>query len=105
MVIHANDRRASTRACGVNSDGSIEMIRSEFPQVLLNVNTTNVGYGAAANQAIKACSAEYVLLLNSDTLLLPGALNALAAYLDQQPAAGLVGPYIQNPDGSLQLSF
>lgn len=87
-----------------STDGSIEMIRDEFPQVLLQVNSTNVGYGAAANQALRACSTDHVLLLNSDTLLLPGSLQALATYLDEHLEVGMAGPHIQNPDGSLQIS-
>lgn len=87
-----------------SSDGSAEMVRAEFPNVDLRANQTNPGYGAAANQAIMGCEAPYVLLLNSDTLLRPGALDALTDYLDRYPRAGVVGPRLVNPDGSLQRS-
>ncbi len=50
-------------------DGSVEMLRSDYPWVSLHANRTNVGYGAAANQAIAGCTTQYVVLLNSDTLL------------------------------------
>ncbi len=46
----------------------------------------------------------YVLLLNPDAELLPGALEALVAYLEARPAAGAVGPLLLNPDGSVQSS-
>src|SRR5262249_11131009 len=46
----------------------------------------------------------YVLLLNSDTLLAPGALAALAQYLDAHPRAAIAGPRLRNADGSLQPS-
>jgi GT2 family glycosyltransferase len=80
------------------------MVRAEYPWVRLHANQTNFGYGAAANQAIASCTAEYVLLLNSDTLLQPGALQALSTYLELHPYAAIVGPRLVNPDGTLQAS-
>jgi GT2 family glycosyltransferase len=87
-----------------SSDGSIAMVREEFPSVRLQVLPENPGYGAASNVAFGLCSAEYVLLLNSDTELRPGALAALVAHLDRCPRAGIVGPRLLNPDGTLQKS-
>lgn len=87
-----------------STDGSIGMVRGEFPDVVLEVNPANPGYGAGANRAIRRTSAPYVVLLNSDTLLEPGALTALRQYLDAHPRAGLVGPRLRNPDGTLQRS-
>ena len=85
-----------------SSDGSAEMVRDDYPWVVLHTNTTNLGYAAAANQAIASCTADYVLLLNSDTLPQPGALQALSAYLDLHPRVAIVGPRLVNPDGTLQ---
>jgi GT2 family glycosyltransferase len=87
-----------------STDGSAELVAREFPSVTLLVNPSNPGYGAASNAAVRRCSSEYVLVLNSDTVVQPGALAALAAYLDRHPAAGIVGPRLLNPDGSLQKS-
>lgn len=87
-----------------SSDGSVEMVRSVYPWVRLLANEVNCGYGAAANQAIASCSSRYVLLLNSDTLLGPGAHQALGNYLDQHPQAAIVGPRLLNPDGTPQAS-
>ena len=87
-----------------SSDGSVEMIRAEFPAVRLHVLPANPGYGAASNIAFGLCDAEYVLLLNSDTELRPGALRALTAHLDRCPRAGIVGPRLLNLDGTLQKS-
>ncbi|HEX9372375.1 MAG TPA: glycosyltransferase family 2 protein, partial [Roseiflexaceae bacterium] len=58
----------------------------------------------ALNQVVARSTAPYVLLLNSDTLLAPGALGALRIYLDQRPRAAVVGPRLANPDGTLQPS-
>src|SRR5262249_32929400 len=71
---------------------------------MLHANKRNLGYGAAANQAVASCTAEYVLLLNSDTLLSSGALKALGDYLDLHPRAAIVGPRLVNSDGTLQAS-
>jgi GT2 family glycosyltransferase len=87
-----------------SSDSSVEMVQAEYPWVVLHANKTNLGYGAAANQAIASCTAEYVLLLNSDTFLQPGALRALSTYLDLHPHVAIVGPRLVNLDGSLQAS-
>ena len=87
-----------------STDGSIAMLRSEFPNVVLEVNPANPGYGAGANRAIRRTSETGVLLLNSDTVLEPGALTVLRTYLDSHPRAGLVGPRLRNPDGTLQRS-
>ena len=81
------------------------MVRTEFPQVELLANDVNLGYGAAANQAVASCAAEHVLILNGDTVVRPGTLRALAAYLDQYPRVGMAGPRLTNPDGSLQPSY
>src|SRR5438093_11267447 len=85
-------------------DGSAEMVRAQYPSVTLRANKKNLGYGAAANQAFVSCAARYVLLLNSDTLLQPGALAALSGYLALHPRAAVVGPRLVDPDGTLQAS-
>jgi GT2 family glycosyltransferase len=85
-------------------DGSPDMVREQFPEARLVANEHNPGYGAAANQGIAACAAPCVLLLNSDTLLRPGTAAALARYLDENPRAGIAGPRLLNPGGTLQPS-
>ena len=87
-----------------STDGSVEMVRTSFPSVRLLPDRGNRGFGAAANQAVAACSAPSVLLLNADTVVHRGAITALAAYLDRHPTAGVLGPRLVNVDGSLQPS-
>ena len=87
-----------------SSDGSAEMVQADYPWAVLYANKTNLGYGAAANQAIARCTAKYVLLLNSDTLLPIGVLQALSTYLERHPRAAVVGPRLVNSDGTLQAS-
>lgn len=86
-----------------STDGTAEAVRRSFPEVKL-LEGPNAGYGAAANRGIAACSAPFVLLLNSDVEVRPGALRALADHLESHPRAGLAGPRLENPDGTLQRS-
>jgi GT2 family glycosyltransferase len=119
VIVNYNTREhlrhclASIEACAADevividnasTDGSVEMVRRDFPQVTLLDRDSNIGYGAAANEAIMQCNADYVLLLNSDTLLQPESARALQAYLDQYPLAAIAGPRLHNTDGTLQAS-
>jgi len=87
-----------------STDGSAEMVRSSFPAVTLRARSLNIGYGAAANEAIMLCQADAVLLLNSDVLLQSGSAQRLLEYLDCHPKAAIAGPRLLNGDGSLQPS-
>jgi GT2 family glycosyltransferase len=87
-----------------STDDSPRMVREKFPQVHLVENRENVGFARANNQAIQRCTGKYVLLLNPDTLVASGALQALVDFLDKHPEAGAAGARILNPDGSLQIS-
>jgi GT2 family glycosyltransferase len=85
-----------------SSDGSVDMIKSEFPQVELIVNAENRGFAAANNQAIAVGKGRYVLLLNSDTVVLDGALDKIVAFADSHPEAGIVTCRALNKDRTLQ---
>jgi GT2 family glycosyltransferase len=87
-----------------STDGSVEMVEREYPEVRVLASRDNPGYGAASNQAVAACRAPYVLLLNSDVLLAHDTLHVLVDHLDANPRAAIVGPRLHNPDGTLQRS-
>jgi hypothetical protein len=87
-----------------SSDGSAEMIRALFPQARLVVNTSNLGFAGANNQGIRLSQGRYVLLLNSDTQVKPGAFETLLRFMDQNPKVGVSGARLFNQDGSLQVS-
>lgn len=87
-----------------SSDGSQEMVRTEFPHVHLIANTDNKGFAAANNQAFPLCQGEYVLLLNSDTVVLDGALDKMVAFMHGRQEVGALGCKLLNADGSLQPS-
>ncbi len=87
-----------------SGDGSAAMVQAEFPDARLIINADNLGFSKANNQAIAQTNSRYVFLLNSDATIHSGALEALVAYADAHAKAGIIGPKVLNPDGSLQFS-
>jgi hypothetical protein len=87
-----------------STDCTIEKVRTGFPHVQLISNPQNIGFAAANNQAMRTSEGRYVLLLNPDTSVDPGTVEALVHYLDTHPTAWAAGPMILNPDRSLQYS-
>lgn len=89
-----------------SSDGSADMVRSEFGhRVILVHNTSNIGFGAGHNQAIRIARGRYVFLLNPDSRLTEkNVLASMTVYMDASREVGVLGPRIVNPDGSLQFS-
>ena len=88
-----------------STDGSIEMVRDEFSQVLLLETGANLGYGRANNLAFEHAQGRYFVVLNSDTEVPPGALKTLHDFLDAHPEAGAAGPQLVYPDGRAQTSY
>jgi GT2 family glycosyltransferase len=87
-----------------SNDGSVEMIRSGFPEAHLIINDRNAGFGAANNQAMRIARGRFLLLLNSDALIERAALLALIDVMKVRPMAAIVAPRLLNADGSLQRS-
>jgi N-acetylglucosaminyl-diphospho-decaprenol L-rhamnosyltransferase len=87
-----------------STDGSAALVRERFAWAELVENGVNVGFAKASNQGISRSQGRYVLLLNSDTQVLPGALPTLTAFMDLHSRAGAAGARLLNADGSLQAS-
>ena len=96
-------------------DNTAQMVRDEFPDVLLIANDTNRGFAGGTNDGLKALGLlqgtgtarrmpRYVMLLNPDTEVVGDALPRLVHYLDTNPEAIAVGPQLRYGDGSLQSS-
>jgi GT2 family glycosyltransferase len=122
------DCLASLRSCALplrvavvenaSCDGSAALVRQCFPDVELIDLAENVGFAAGTNIGIRRVMSsryptnpalktqnsklDYVLLLNPDTIVHPGAIEALAAFLDAHPRVGAVGPRLLNGDGTVQ---
>jgi GT2 family glycosyltransferase len=84
-------------------DGSVEMVRSQFPDVRVIANKRNVGFSKANNQAIRMAHGRYIFVLNPDTIIQEDTLTTLVRFMDEHPEAGAVGCKILNPDGSFAL--
>lgn len=110
-------------ADNASHDGSAALVRECFPEATLIALDRNLGFAAATNLGIRGLgvgeseigagvsspspiphppSPSYVLLLNPDTIVQPGAIEALARFLDEHARVGAVGPRLLNPDGSVQ---
>ena len=87
-----------------STDGSAPMVQAEFPSVRLIQNAENVGFVRANNQALRLAVGRYLLLLNPDAEVRPGALGTMIAYLDASLEVGALGPKLLNADGSVQSS-
>lgn len=86
-----------------STDDSLAAAR-EFAEAVVLAQRDNVGYAAANNAGIRAATGEFVLLLNPDCEVRPGALQALLDFADSHPDAGAIGAKLLNPDGTLQPS-
>jgi GT2 family glycosyltransferase len=87
-----------------SSDDSASMVRKEFAETILIENTTNAGFAAANNQGMAIARGRFVLLLNSDTIVLDRAIGKTLAFAERHPEAAVVGCRVLNSDLSLQNS-
>ena len=85
-----------------SSDGSVGLVEKEFPQARLVKNSDNRGFAAANNQGMALARGRYVLLLNSDTVVLDDAIGATVRFGDAHPDTAVVGCRVLNADRSLQ---
>jgi len=85
-----------------SQDGSAAIAQEFAPAVSLIANPTNVGFGRAVNQALSRARAPFVLIMNPDCRLEPGALAALEDEMRREPQCAIAGPRILDPDGSVQ---
>ena len=87
-----------------STDGSIELVQTEFPEVRHIVTPTFGGFAHANNIALRQASGEYFLLLNSDAMVEPDTMRKALAFMDSNPHAGGMGPRLNKEDGSLDLA-
>jgi N-acetylglucosaminyl-diphospho-decaprenol L-rhamnosyltransferase len=96
-----------------STDGSVEALRAQGRVRGQNhgearshgvhvLSVPNDGFAAASNRGIAATGSPFVLLLNPDAVLRPGALELLEATADANPRAGVVGALVLNHDASIQ---
>jgi O-antigen biosynthesis protein len=80
-------------------DGSVEMIKNEYPDVKLIINKVNAGFSAANNQAIRKSAGRFVLLLNPDTLVEKDTFSRCIDFMNKHPDAGALGIRMINGEG------
>lgn len=108
-----------------SQDGSSDLVRAQFPEMMLIEPGENLGFARANNLALRFVlgvgsqgpgvgefaeltpghrtpTPSYILLLNPDTVVQPGAIETMVGFLEHHPRVGMVGPRLLNPDGSLQ---
>ncbi len=85
-------------------DGTVELIRSRFPEVELIVPGRNLGFSAGVNLGAKHADSDFVLLLNPDTVILHHAVDTIVGFARQHPGHGLYGGRTLRPDGTLEPS-
>ena len=84
-----------------SGDGTADMIRHDHPGVVLIALEENTGFAAGVNRAADTARGEFLLLLNPDTVVHPGAIEELVAFARANPRHGIYGGRTVNPDGTL----
>jgi GT2 family glycosyltransferase len=86
-------------------DGSVFMLRREFPTTIVIENEVNRGFGAANNQALSIMSGRYALLLNTDTIITENAISMLFLFMESHADAAMACGQLLHADGSKQNSI
>ena len=85
-----------------SSDGSAEIVNKNYQHVKLIRNDMNLGFGKANNIGMKQSHGRYICLLNSDVVVLPGCIESLIKFMDQNKSIGISSPKILSPDMIMQ---
>lgn len=86
-----------------SGDGTVDSVRERFPDTRIVALDRNEG-GSARNHGMRIATGRYLMFLDSDALLTPGALANLVAFMDSRPDVGLVGPKLVYTNGDPQPS-
>jgi N-acetylglucosaminyl-diphospho-decaprenol L-rhamnosyltransferase len=87
-----------------SADGTADVVAAEFPVARLIRAGANLGFAGGVNAGVAAAAGDYLLLLNPDTELRPGALAAMVRLLERDPGAAIVAPALVGADGTRQSS-
>lgn len=87
-----------------STDGSVEMLEKDFPDVICIKNFQREGYGFSHNRAVEVAKGKYILIFNEDMIIGKNALDLMVSRMDIDNTIGALGCKLLNPDGSLQHS-
>jgi len=87
-----------------SQDGKTDIAKDRFPDINLIKNDKNMGVAFARNQGMAKAVGRYILLLDTDTLALPGALEEMVKFMDRHEDIGILGPKLTDANGNLQFS-
>jgi GT2 family glycosyltransferase len=85
-----------------STDGSQTIPASAYPALEVIQNTQNLGFARAVNQGLRAARGQLVVVLNPDVILWPSAVSRLLQFMATHPEAGVAGPRLLDPDGTVQ---
>jgi len=85
-----------------SDDGSAELVREKYPEVAQLPQSQNIGFTRGNNIGLEHARGAYLLLLNPDTEVSPGALATMIDFMIGHPQVGILGPHTLNSDGSHQ---
>jgi N-acetylglucosaminyl-diphospho-decaprenol L-rhamnosyltransferase len=102
LATEGGDPPQVTLVDNASTDGSQMALASAYPALETIQNARNVGFARAANQGLRAAPGEFVVLLNPDVILLPSAVPRLIHFMTTHPDAGIAGPRLLDPDGTVQ---
>ena len=87
-----------------SDDGSLDMVRKDFPQIKIIDNKANIGFAAGNNIGIKKSTGKFVLLLNPDTVVYPNSIEAVLDYMERHSEVGAATCRVELADGSIDYS-
>lgn len=86
-----------------STDGTVELIRKKFPEVIILENRKNIGFGEGHNRAIKKLDSKYHFVINPDIFVTQDVFGPMTDYLEHHKNAAMITPRILNDDGTEQL--
>jgi len=86
-----------------STDGTVEFIKKNFPQVEVIVSESNIGFGAGHNKVISKINSKYHVVINPDIVFVENAIKIMVEYLEEHEEIGLLSPKICFPNGNSQI--
>lgn len=86
-----------------STDGTVEFVRDNFPQVKLIISSSNIGFGAGHNSIMQMLDSDYHAIINPDIILRDDVIAKMTDYLEEREDVGMLSPKIEFPDGRPQI--